>query len=140
MIEIASSTATQRRPFLPFLPLTVRQRRWRSLDDAAPTSLAIVVATPNLIPMPAAHAPLDRSTRQIAVRPSFQPLENRRSLASNPHRSQRRDREPLPARDFVPWRFSDACRGSGGWFCDAGVRETCTRADVPFPHFREGHL
>ncbi len=38
MIEIASSTATQRCPFLPFLPLTVRQRRWRSLDDAAPTS------------------------------------------------------------------------------------------------------
>jgi hypothetical protein len=38
MIDIASSTATQRRPFLPFLPLTVRQRRWRSLDDAAPTS------------------------------------------------------------------------------------------------------
>jgi len=22
--------------------------------------------------------------------------------------------EPLPARDFVPWRFSDACRGSAG--------------------------
>jgi hypothetical protein len=38
MIDIASSTATQRRPFLPFSPLTVRQRRWRSLDDAAPTS------------------------------------------------------------------------------------------------------
>ena len=26
MIEIALSTATQRRPFLPFLPLTVSQR------------------------------------------------------------------------------------------------------------------
>ena len=38
MIEIALSTATQRRPFLPFLPLTVSQRRRRSLDDAAPTS------------------------------------------------------------------------------------------------------
>jgi hypothetical protein len=33
MIEIALSTATQCRPFLP---LTVSQRRWRSLDDAAP--------------------------------------------------------------------------------------------------------
>ena len=31
MIEIALSTATQRRPFLPFLPLTVRP---------APTALA----------------------------------------------------------------------------------------------------
>jgi hypothetical protein len=31
--------------------------------------LAIAAATPNLIPMPTAHAPLDRSTRQIAVRP-----------------------------------------------------------------------
>jgi hypothetical protein len=31
--------------------------------------LAIAAATPNLIPMPAAHAPLDQSTRQIAVRP-----------------------------------------------------------------------
>ena len=38
MIEIALSTATQRRPFLPFLPLTVSQRRRRSLDEAAPTS------------------------------------------------------------------------------------------------------
>jgi hypothetical protein len=38
MMEIALSTATQRRPFLPFLPLTVSQRRRRSLDDAAPTS------------------------------------------------------------------------------------------------------
>jgi hypothetical protein len=38
MIEIALSTATQRRPFLPFLLLTVSQRRRRSLDNAAPTS------------------------------------------------------------------------------------------------------
>jgi hypothetical protein len=38
MIEIALPTATQRRPFLPFLSLTVRQRRQRSFDDPAPTS------------------------------------------------------------------------------------------------------
>jgi hypothetical protein len=38
MMEIALSTATQRRPFLPFLPLTVSQRRRRSVDNAAPTS------------------------------------------------------------------------------------------------------
>jgi hypothetical protein len=53
MIEIALSTATQRRPFLP---LTVSQRRRRSLDDAR-QRLTIAAATPNLIPMPAAHAP-----------------------------------------------------------------------------------
>jgi len=37
MIEIASPTATQRRPFLQFFSLTVRQPRRRSFDDAAPT-------------------------------------------------------------------------------------------------------
>jgi hypothetical protein len=31
--------------------------------------LAIAAATPKLIPMPVAHVPLDRSTRQLAVRP-----------------------------------------------------------------------
>jgi len=36
--SIGDATATQRRPVLPFLPLTVSQRRRRSLDDAAPTS------------------------------------------------------------------------------------------------------
>jgi hypothetical protein len=30
---------------------------------------AIAAATPKLIPMPATHAPLDRSTRQLAVHP-----------------------------------------------------------------------
>lgn len=36
--KITLSTATQRHPFLPFLRLTVSNRRRRSLDDAAPTS------------------------------------------------------------------------------------------------------
>ena len=56
--------------------------------------LAITAATPNLIPMPVVHAPLGRSTRQIAVHPLFLHLENRRSHSSNPHRSQRRNRAP----------------------------------------------
>jgi len=43
MIEIALSTATQRRLFLPFLPLTVSQRRRRSLDNATPMSCEILV-------------------------------------------------------------------------------------------------
>jgi hypothetical protein len=48
MIEIALSTATQRRPFLPLLPLTVSQRRPCSLDDAAPTSCDRRRAEPDL--------------------------------------------------------------------------------------------
>ena len=68
MIEIASPTATQRRPFLQFLSLTVRQ------PDGARSMmprqrLASAAATPNPIPMPAAHGPFNRSTRQIAMRP-----------------------------------------------------------------------
>jgi hypothetical protein len=43
MIEIALSTATQRRLFLPFLPLTVSQLRRRSLDNATPMSCEILV-------------------------------------------------------------------------------------------------
>ena len=46
MIEIALSTATQRRPFLPFLPLTVRQRRWRSLPSISQPSKSIVSVVP----------------------------------------------------------------------------------------------
>ena len=69
MIEIALSTATQRRPFLPFLPLTVCQRAGGARSMMLRQRLAIAAATPKLIPMPVAHAPLDRSTRQLAVRP-----------------------------------------------------------------------
>jgi hypothetical protein len=68
MIEIALSTPTQRRPFLPFLPLTVSQRRRRSLDDAAT----------NLTPMPAANAPLDRSTFHAAF---VVPISRNQTLA-----------------------------------------------------------
>ena len=68
MIEIALSTATQRRLFLPFLPLTVSQRR-RARSTMLRQCLAIAAAMPKLIPMPVAHAPLDRSTRQSAEWP-----------------------------------------------------------------------
>jgi hypothetical protein len=58
MVEIALSTATR-------LTLT-------SADGACAMMLrqrlAIAATTPNPISMPAAHAPLDRSTRQIPVR------------------------------------------------------------------------
>src|SRR5438105_15896833 len=68
MIEIALSTATQRRQFLPFLPLTVSQRRRRSLDDAAPMSCyRRRHAEP--APHPGGAPSLDRSTDQIAVLP-----------------------------------------------------------------------
>ena len=38
MIEIALPPAPQRRPFTSSLPLTIGRRRWRSSDDALPTS------------------------------------------------------------------------------------------------------
>jgi hypothetical protein len=34
------------------------------------------------------------------------------------------------ARDFVPWRFSDAGHSARGWHRHAGVRETCTDPEV----------
>jgi hypothetical protein len=68
MIEIALPIATQRRPFLPFLSLTVRQRRRRSFDDAAPTTCdrrRHVEPDPNA----GGARSLDPLTRQIAMRP-----------------------------------------------------------------------
>ena len=78
MIEIALSTATQRRPFLPFLPLIVSQRRRRSLDDTTPT-FATAPATLNLIPMPTAHAPsTDQPSKSIV---SVVPTSRKQTLA-----------------------------------------------------------
>jgi hypothetical protein len=59
--------------------------------------LAIAAAAPNLIPTPPAHTPLDWSTRQIAGRPEFRPLDNTPSHSSNPHRSRRRRRNRAPS-------------------------------------------
>jgi hypothetical protein len=73
--------------------------------------LAIAAATPNLIPMPAAHASLDRSTiKAQCVRSSGLSKTDARTPQIPIHRSG--ETEPLPARDFVPWRFSDAGRQS----------------------------
>lgn len=38
MIEIALPPAPQRRPFTSSFPLAIGRRRWRSSDDALPTS------------------------------------------------------------------------------------------------------
>ncbi len=85
MIEIPLSTATQRRPFLPFLPLIVSQRRRRSLPSSNQPSKSIVSVVPTSRKLTLARLnSLDRSA----------------------------ETEPLPACDFVPWRFSHACRGS----------------------------
>jgi hypothetical protein len=62
-----------------------------------PQRLASAAATPSPIPMPAAHAPVDQSTRQITVRPESHPFESRPSHSSNPHRSQRQTRPFRPA-------------------------------------------
>src|SRR5260370_38337418 len=74
MIELKLSTTTQRRPFLPFLPLTVSQRRRLWLAEPAPTSCNRR-RRPEPIPTPAAHAPPDSSARQVGVCWKFRPRE-----------------------------------------------------------------
>ena len=69
--------------------------------------LAIAAATPNLIPMPAAYAPRDRATRQSAAR-SCPDLSKTDARTPQIPIDRVGETEPLPARDFVPWRFSDA--------------------------------
>ena len=98
MIEIALSTATQHCPFLPFLPLTVSQRRRRSLDDAAPTS-----CDRRRHAKPDPNAGGARSPRPInpsKCSASVVPASRKQTLArlSNPHRSQRRNRAPSSPR------------------------------------------
>ena len=78
MIDIASSTATQRRPFLPFLPLTVRQRRWCSLDDAAPTSCE---RRRHAEPDPNADGQLPRPINPSKVGASVVPTSRKQTLA-----------------------------------------------------------
>ena len=69
--------------------------------------LTIAAATPNLIPMPAAYAPLDQATRQVQrVRSSDLSKTDARTPQIPIDRVG--ETEPLPARDFVPCRFSDA--------------------------------
>ena len=44
--------------------------------------------------------------------------------------------EPLPAREFVP---RTPIVGARGWFCDGGIRETCTGVDLSVRR-REGRI
>ncbi len=110
MIEIALSTATQRRLFLPFLPLTVSQRQRRSLDDTTPTSCDR--------PRHAEPHPNRRRTRTSTDQPVKVQCVRSSCLSKTDARTPQipidrsGETEPLPARDFVPWRFSDACRVS----------------------------
>jgi len=111
MIEIALSTATQRRPFLPFLPLTVSQRRRYSLDDAAPTSCD---RRRHAEPDPNAGGarfprPINPSKRSVTVVSGLSKTDARTPQIPIDRSGET---EPLPARDFVPWRFSDAGRQS----------------------------
>jgi hypothetical protein len=73
--------------------------------------LAIAAATPKLIPMP-------RRTLLSTGQPVKLPCVSSSGLSKTDARTPQiaidrsGETEPLPARDFVPWRFSDACRGS----------------------------
>src|SRR5437660_1704497 len=78
--------------------------------------LAIAAATPNLIPIPAAHAPsTDQPVKLQCFRSSYLSKTDARTPQIPIDCSG--ETEPLPARDFVPWRFSDACRRARGWLC-----------------------
>ena len=73
--------------------------------------LAIAAAMPNLIPMPVAHAPsTDQPVKVQCGRNSYLSKTDARTPQIPIDRSG--ETESLPARDFVPWRFSDACRES----------------------------
>ena len=109
MIQMTLSTATQHPAFLPFWPLTVRQCRRRSPDDLAPTTgnrRGRAEPDPN-----AGGAP---STRQRVKFQRVRRSDLSRTDARTPQIPIGRvgETQPLPARDFVPWRFSDACRRS----------------------------
>ena len=110
MIELKLSTTTQRRPFLPFLPLTVCQRRRRSLMILR-QRLAIAATAPNRSqPQPRTLSPTDQLLKLQCVRSSDLSKTDPRTPQIPIDRVG--ETEPLPARDFVPWRFSDACRSS----------------------------
>src|ERR1700736_1063134 len=130
MIEIALSTTTQRRPFLPFLPLTVSQRRPRSVDDAAPTSCD---RRRHGEPHPNAGGacsprPINPSKCRVAVIPTSR--KQTIALLKSPY---------IAAANPSPFRPAISCLGASrtpvvearGRFCDAGVRETCTEAVIP---------
>ena len=57
-------------------------------------SVVTATAVPNLIPTPAAHAPLHRPTSQIAGRSPFRPRGGRHPHASNPHSARRQNQTP----------------------------------------------
>ena len=78
---------------------------------ALAASLESEIAAPNLIPMPAAHA---HSTGQLVKFHCVRSSCLSKTDARTPQIPIDRVREPeaLPARDFVPWRFSDNCRRS----------------------------
>ena len=59
--------------------------------------------------VPPMHHPSDAACGQIPIEPAASPLPTKR--------------------DFVPWRFSDACRRHTSKQRHAGVRETCTKGD-----------
>src|SRR3989454_12682996 len=98
--------------------------------------LAIAAATPNLIPIPAAHAPsTDQPVKLQCFRSSYLSKTDARTPQIPIDCSG--ETEPLPGRDFVPWRFSDACRRSAWVVMQASEKPAHFRT---FLNFRSNTL
>ena len=74
--------------------------------------LAIAAAAPKIIPTSTERAPHDRPAPRNTLRSPVRPIHVRPWNASIPIEHWPKT-EPLPSRDFVPWRFSDASRAGG---------------------------
>ena len=104
MIEITPSATSQRHPFLPLL---VRQHRWRSLDEPQPTSRDH---------RHDAEPDLDAGGKPclVTLNPSKHSLDRRCDRSQTDARGHQipighlGDIDALPTRGFVPWRLSDA--------------------------------
>ena len=107
-------------------PRTATVTLVRTQTLARPSAAARQAAepAPTVKPSPRVISkPIGRANGCINQSPEHQRSRSNRHSSLHPH--------PKPARDFVPWRFSDAGRFCA-WIADhPGVRETCTGGDNP---------
>jgi hypothetical protein len=82
--------------------------------------LASAVAMANLIPTGGARSLRPINPSKCSDRNSYLSKTDARTLQIPIDRSA--ESEPLPARDFVPWRFSDVGRRSGGFVMQASEK------------------
>jgi hypothetical protein len=112
------------------LPNALAPRRRQSLSTRSHPSVhgspVDAIQTPAKMPTTLCPPPMPQTSRSPRV--------------SVPTTIEARRRHQIPialaashcqtARDFVPWRFSDAGHQSASIAHHSGVRETCTRADI----------